>query len=51
MAAGIAIGNALRISDFTLTPPIDALKAIVGGTFEPTVPNAISLGVPSACSR
>lgn len=46
MAAGIVIGNALRISDFTLTPPIDALKAIVGGTFEPNVPNAISLGVP-----
>jgi ACR3 family arsenite transporter len=46
MAAGVVIGNALRISDFTLTPPIDALKAIVGGTFEPNVPNAISLGVP-----
>ncbi len=46
MAAGIAVGNALRISDFTLTPPIDALKAIVAGTFEPNVPNAISLGVP-----
>ena len=46
MVAGIVIGNALRISDFTLTPPIDALKAIVGGTFELTVPSAISLGVP-----
>jgi arsenite transporter len=46
MAAGIAIGNALRISDFALTPPIDAIKAIAAGTFEPTVPNAISLGVP-----
>jgi ACR3 family arsenite transporter len=46
MAVGVAIGNALSISDFTLTPPIEALKSIAGGTFEPTVANAISLGVP-----
>jgi ACR3 family arsenite transporter len=46
MAAGIAIGNALQISDFTLTPPIDALKSIAGGTFDPTVATALSLGVP-----
>jgi ACR3 family arsenite transporter len=46
MVAGILVGNALRISDFALTPPIDAIKAIAGGTFEPTVANAISLGVP-----
>ena len=46
MAIGIAVGKLLSISDFTLTPPIDAIKAIVGGTFEPTVANAISLGVP-----
>jgi len=46
MAAGITIGNALAISDFVLTPPIEALKAIAGGTFALTVPNAISLGVP-----
>ncbi|MEX1156130.1 MAG: bile acid:sodium symporter [Chloroflexota bacterium] len=46
MAVGIAIGNALQISDFTLTPPIDALKSIAGGTFDPTVANALSLGVP-----
>jgi ACR3 family arsenite transporter len=46
MAAGIAIGNGLAISDFALTPPIEAIKAIAGGTFEPSVPNAISLGVP-----
>jgi ACR3 family arsenite transporter len=46
MAIGIAIGNVLSISDFALTPPIDAIKAIAGGTFEPTVANAISLGVP-----
>lgn len=46
MAIGVGVGNALRISDFALTPPIDALKAIAAGTFRPTVPNAISLGVP-----
>ena len=46
MATGIAIGNALSISDFALTPPIDSIKAIAGGTFEANVPNLISLGVP-----
>ena len=46
MAIGIGIGKALSISDFALTPPIDAIKAIVAGTFVLTVPNAISLGVP-----
>ena len=46
MAIGIAVGNVLSISDFALTPPIDALKAIAAGTFDLTVPNAISLGVP-----
>ncbi len=46
MAIGIAVGSALHISDFALTPPIDAIKDIVGGTFELSVPNAISLGVP-----
>jgi ACR3 family arsenite transporter len=46
MAIGIAIGKALSISDFELTPPIDALKSIAGGTFELSVPSALSLGVP-----
>jgi ACR3 family arsenite transporter len=46
MAVGILVGKALTISDFTLTPPIDSLKAIAGGTFVASVPNAISLGVP-----
>jgi ACR3 family arsenite transporter len=46
MAIGITIGNALSISDFVLTPPIDALKSIAAGTFEPSVPALISLGVP-----
>lgn len=46
MAIGIGIGKALSISDFTLMPPIDALKTIAGGTFVLTVPSVISLGVP-----
>ena len=46
MAIGILIGNALSISDFALTPPIDAIKSIAAGTFELSVPSAISLGVP-----
>jgi arsenite transporter len=46
MAIGVAIGNGLSISDFALTPPIDSIKAIAGGTFEASVPNLISLGVP-----
>ena len=46
MAAGILIGNALAISDFALVPPIEAMKSIASGTFELTVPNVISLGVP-----
>ncbi|MEP7379495.1 MAG: bile acid:sodium symporter, partial [Chloroflexota bacterium] len=46
MAIGIAIGSVLSISDFALTPPIEAIKSIFGGTFDASVPNAISLGVP-----
>ncbi len=46
MVIGIAIGNLLSVSDFALTPPIDSIKAIAAGTFEASVPNLISLGVP-----
>lgn len=46
MAVGIAIGKALSISDFQLTPPIDAIKAIFASAFQLTIPNTISLGVP-----
>src|SRR5450759_3039517 len=46
MAVGILIGNALSISDFALTPPIDAIKSIAAGTFQSSVPALISLGVP-----
>jgi ACR3 family arsenite transporter len=46
MAVGIGIGKRLNISDFALTPPIDALKSIVAGHFVFSIPNVISLGVP-----
>src|SRR3990170_5843161 len=46
MAVGIIVGNVLSISDFALTPPIEAIKSIAAGTFELSVPNLISLGVP-----
>lgn len=46
MAIGIFIGKALNISDFALTPPIDAIKAIFAGQFVANIPNIISLGVP-----
>ncbi|OQX18570.1 MAG: hypothetical protein BWK75_06555 [Candidatus Altiarchaeales archaeon A3] len=43
---GIFIGKELGISEFQLTPPIDAIKQIISGNFAFTIPNAISLGVP-----
>ncbi len=46
MVVGILLGKTLSISNFALTPPIDAIKAIAGGTFVLSVPNVISLGVP-----
>lgn len=46
MAIGISIGKALNISDFALTPPIDAIKSIVASQFVFNIPNVISLGVP-----
>ncbi len=46
MAVGIGIGKLLHISDFELTPPIDAIKTMARGNFELSVPNLISLGVP-----
>ena len=46
MVVGIAVGNLLSISDFELTPPIDAIKDIAAGSFDASVPGLISLGVP-----
>ena len=50
MAIGIAIGKALSISDFELTPPIDALKSIAAGTFELSSRAPSAWACPSASS-
>lgn len=46
MVIGISLGKILHISDFALTPPIDAIKAMGAGNFDMSIPNLISLGVP-----
>lgn len=45
MIIGIAIGRFYGISNFQLTPPIDAIKSIFHGTYEFNIPNTIVLGV------
>ena len=45
MVIGIAIGKWYGISNFELTPPIDAIKSIFHGTYEFSVPNTLALGV------
>ncbi len=45
MSVGIIIGKLYGISDYPLTPPIDALKAIARGSYEFNLPNALALGV------
>jgi ACR3 family arsenite transporter len=45
MAIGIAIGKAYGISNFELTPPIDAIKSIFQGTYQFTLANSLALGV------
>jgi ACR3 family arsenite transporter len=45
MALGIWIGKVYGISNFELTPPIDALKAIFSGMYEFSLPNTLALGV------
>lgn len=45
MVIGIAIGKVYGISNFQLTPPIDAVKAIFQGTYEFTLANSLALGV------
>lgn len=45
MALGIAIGKMYGISNFQLTPPIDALKSMFHGTYEFSIPNTLALGV------
>ncbi|MFA6414252.1 MAG: arsenic resistance protein, partial [Syntrophales bacterium] len=41
----IAIGKWYGISNFALTPPIDAIKAIFQGTYQFTLANSLALGV------
>ena len=45
MAVGILIGKVSHISDYQLTPPIDAIKSIFAGTYTFSLPNTIALGV------
>lgn len=45
MIIGIAMGKFYGISNFQLTPPIDAIKSIFQGTYEFNIANTIGLGV------
>lgn len=45
MAVGIAIGKFYGISNFELTPPIDAIKSIFQGTYQFSLANSLALGV------
>ncbi len=45
MAIGVTIGKLYGISNFALTPPIDAIKAIFRGEYSFTLPNTLALGV------
>ncbi|NOZ25039.1 MAG: arsenic resistance protein [Nitrospirae bacterium] len=45
MIAGIAISRWFAISGFRLTPPIEAVKSIMEGSYEFSLPNTIALGV------
>lgn len=45
MAVGVLIGKYYGISNFELTPPIDAIKFIFRGTYTFDLPNTLALGV------
>jgi ACR3 family arsenite transporter len=45
MVIGIAIGKWYGISNYELTPPIDAIKSIFHGTYEFSIGNTLALGV------
>ncbi|MBI5212316.1 MAG: arsenic resistance protein [Nitrospirae bacterium] len=45
MIIGIAVGKWYGISNFALTPPIDAIKSIFHGTYEFSIPNTLALGI------
>ncbi|MEK7308050.1 MAG: bile acid:sodium symporter, partial [Nitrospirota bacterium] len=45
MVIGIVIGKWYGISNFQLTPPIDAIKTIFRGTYEFSISNTLALGI------
>lgn len=45
MGLGIAIGKGYGISNYPLTPPIDAIKSILAGSYSFSLPNTLALGV------
>jgi len=45
MVVGISIGKFYGISNFELTPPIDAIKSIFHGTYQFSLANSLALGV------
>ena len=45
MALGIGIGKIYGISNFAITPPIDAIKSIFHGSYVFNLPNLLALGV------
>jgi arsenite transporter len=45
MVIGISIGKFYGISNFELTPPIDAIKSIFHGTYQFSLANSLALGV------
>ena len=45
MVIGIALGKWYGISNFELTPPIDAIKSIFRGTYEFSIGNTLALGI------
>ncbi len=45
MAAGILLGKIYGISNYKLTPPIDAIHSIFLGTYQFTLSNSLALGV------
>lgn len=45
MAVGILIGKVYGISNYQLTPPIEAIKLIFKGAYQFSLPNTLALGV------
>ena len=45
MAVGIGLGKVYGISNFELTPPIDAMISIFQGTYTFSLPNSLALGI------